>query len=168
MLTGSTVSSLQGEPRSTHDIDVIVVVDESDIDPIIRRFPRPDFYLDRDSMQVAVREQGMFNLIDAKGGAKVDFWLLTGDSFEQARFGRRRKQRLLGLDGYVSSPEDTILAKLRWADASGGSEKHVTDALRVYEVQRDTLDLSYIQTWAERLHLRSLWEKLLRAADPSS
>jgi len=35
---------------------------------------------------------------------------------------------------WVSSPEDTILAKLRWANLSGGSEKQFIDALRVYEV----------------------------------
>ena len=29
MVTGSVVSSLQGEPRSTHDIDLVVVLRES-------------------------------------------------------------------------------------------------------------------------------------------
>jgi hypothetical protein len=42
---------------------------------------------------------------------------------------------------WVSSPEDTILAKLRWADISGGSEKQFTDALRVFEVQQGNVDI---------------------------
>jgi hypothetical protein len=37
----------------------------------------------------------------------------------------------MGLEMQVSSPEDTILAKLRWAKLLGGSEKQITDALRV-------------------------------------
>jgi predicted nucleotidyltransferase len=29
MITGSVTSSLQGEPRSTHDIDMVVAIEES-------------------------------------------------------------------------------------------------------------------------------------------
>ncbi len=39
----------------------------------------------------------------------------------------------------------TILAKLRWAKLSGGSEKQFTDALRVFEVQAGELDLDYLE-----------------------
>jgi len=61
----------------------------------------------------------------------------------------------------VSSPEDTILAKLRWAKLCGGSEKQFTDALRVYEVQYGKLDLDYIEHWAEELDVKSLWKRTL-------
>ena len=59
----------------------------------------------------------------------------------------------------VSAPEDTILAKLRWASLSGGSEKHFRDALRIYEVQRDVLDLPYLELWAKSLKLVDLWRR---------
>ena len=36
MLTGSIVSSLQGIPRSTHDIDVIISITKVDIPKIIK------------------------------------------------------------------------------------------------------------------------------------
>ena len=53
----------------------------------------------------------------------------------------------------ISSPEDTILAKLKWAQLSGGSEKQFADALRVYEVQYGKLDLTYLADWAETLNV---------------
>lgn len=31
MITGSVASSLQGEPRATHDLDVVVEIDESSV-----------------------------------------------------------------------------------------------------------------------------------------
>ncbi len=65
----------------------------------------------------------------------------------------------------VSSPEDTILAKLRWAKLSGGSEKQFTDALRVYEVQRGKLDMEYLELWAKTLDVAPLWRKLLNEAE---
>jgi hypothetical protein len=65
----------------------------------------------------------------------------------------------------VSSPEDTILAKLRWAKLSGGSEKQCTDALRVYEVQFGKLDLEYLERWVKKLDVESLWERLKEEAE---
>ena len=61
----------------------------------------------------------MFSLLQASEGDKVDFWLLTDDPFDIARFARRRAEPALGLKLFVSSPEDTILMKLRWAKLSG-------------------------------------------------
>jgi len=44
--------------------------------------------------------------------------------------------------------------------AGGFSEKQLGDALRVYELQFGQLDLNYIDEWAERLGIASLWERL--------
>ena len=60
----------------------------------------------------------------------------------------------------------TILAKLRWAKLSGGSEKQYTDALRVYELQHALLDLEYLEQWVGELGLRDLWTRLQDEARP--
>ena len=43
MVTGSTVSSLQGVPRSTHDIDVVIGMPPSKIAQILAAFPEERF-----------------------------------------------------------------------------------------------------------------------------
>lgn len=35
MITGSLASSLQGEPRSTHDIDMVIAIEESKVRQLI-------------------------------------------------------------------------------------------------------------------------------------
>ncbi len=130
MITGSVASSLQGEPRSTHD-----------------------------------NRRTMFNLMDLRGGDKVNFWILTDEPFDRSRFSRRYREEFMGLKMQVSSPEDTILAKLRWANLSGGSEKQFTDALRVYEVQYGKLDRDYLNHWARNLYVESLWKRLMNEAE---
>ena len=50
MVSGSLVSSLQGEPRSTHDIDVVVAVQRSTAHALVRAFPSPDYYLTEESI----------------------------------------------------------------------------------------------------------------------
>ncbi|MDI6760013.1 MAG: hypothetical protein QMD05_04240 [Candidatus Brocadiaceae bacterium] len=165
MLTGSIVSSLQGEPRSTHDIDIVVAITKSKVHKLIEAFPPPNFYLDEQSVLDAIDRRGTFNLIESKSGDKVDFWILTKEPFDQLRFSRRYREEFMGLEMQVSSPEDTILAKLRWAKLSGGSEKQFTDALRVYEVQYGKLDINYIEHWAKALGIESLWKRLMEEAE---
>lgn len=166
MLTGSLVSSLQGEPRSTHDIDFVVRIGQPDVARILSSFPPPRYYASESAIRDAIEQKGMFNLLDTTEGDKVDLWLLTDDPFDKSRFARRRVEDLLGVRIPVSSPEDTILAKLRWAKLSGGSQKHFDDALRVYEVQRGVLDIEYLEQWAHSLEVQDLWSSLQAQAEP--
>jgi hypothetical protein len=152
MATGSIVSSAQGEPRSTHDIDLVVVLTPLAADYLAKEFPIPDFYLDPVSVKEAIKRNDMFNLLDSTGGDKVDFWMLRDHPFDQSCFA--------GIQVFVSRPEDTILQKLRWSEMSGGSEKQFHDSLRVYEVQFKTLDLAYLDQWADSLGVRSELERL--------
>ena len=166
MVTGSIASSMQGEPRSTHDIDLVVAISSAAARRLAKAFPAPDYYLDEATAVEAIGSEGMFNLLDVKGGEKVDFWVLTDDPFDQSRFSRRRVEQVAGLRLSVSRPEDTILMKLRWSEMSGGSEKQFTDALRIYEVQLGQLDTDYLELWASRLNVEALWIRLKNQAKP--
>lgn len=166
MATGSVVSSLQGEPRATHDLDLVVAIEPAQVKEVISAFPPPEYYLDFDAAKEAIQMKGTFNLIDVKGGAKVDFWLLTDEPFDKARFARAIEENVFGVKMRISSPEDTILMKLKWAELSGGSEKQFHDAQRVFEVQYDKLDLAYIDDWALKLKVENLWHRLKKDARP--
>jgi hypothetical protein len=167
MITGSVVSSLQGEPRSTHDIDMVIAIQKSQVMKLVEAFPPPEFYLDEDSILDAIRKQSMFNLINVNTGDKVDFWILTDEPFDQLRFSRKISEKFMDIEMQVSTPEDTILTKLRWAKLSGGSEKQFTDALRVYEVQYGNLDIDYLTQWVKKLDVESLWKRLEDEAETS-
>ena len=164
MLTGSYVSSLQGEPRASQDIDLVVQIAPSAAPALANAFPPPDYYLDEHAIRDAIASQGMFNLLDATGGDKVDFWILTDEGFDQSRFARRAIEDVEGMKIAVSRPEDTILMKLRWCEMSGGSEKQFGDALRVYEVQVAKLDQGYMDRWAAHLGVAELVASLRTAA----
>ena len=53
MVTGSIVSSLQGEPRATHDVDIVVNIQLSSITDLINTFSPPRFYLSEESIREA-------------------------------------------------------------------------------------------------------------------
>ncbi len=163
-MTGSIVSSLQGEPRATHDADIVVWLQPHHAKLLTAAFPMPDYYLDEESILEAIQSVQQFNLIDISEGNKVDFWLLTDEPFDQSRFARKYAQTFENIQMKVSRPEDTILAKLRWAKMSGGSEKQFGDALRVFEVQFAQLDMAYLEFWVKQLDVPELWDRLKREA----
>lgn len=166
MVTGSIVSSIQGEPRATHDVDILVNITYSAIPFLINTFTPPDYYISDIAIEDAIKYKSMFNLLDTNEGDKVDFWVLTNRPFDQSRFARKYEEKLPEFPLKVSTPEDTILMKLHWANLSGGSEKQFMDALRVYELQFLKLDLNYIKLWANTLHVEEIWERLLKEAKP--
>ena len=97
MITGSYVSSFQGAPRATHDIDLVVAIAPDRIPRLVNAFPAPDYYLDELAVRDAVARRDMFNLLHVTTGDKVDFWLVTDDPFDQSRFARRKASDAMGL-----------------------------------------------------------------------
>lgn len=95
-------------------------------------------------------------------------WPLTDEPYGRSRFARRWRVDALGTRFDASAAEDTILMKLHWARQSGGSEKQLTDALRVYELQAARLDHAYLSEWAARLGVSDLLDDLKGRAEPLS
>lgn len=165
MFTGSIASSLQGEPRATHDIDLVVRINQRAVPALLGVFPRPEFYVEEAAVRAAIRAGEMFNVVETAEGSKIDFWLLTDSPFDRCRFSRKYAEKVFDMEIQVSSPEDTILAKLHWAKLSGDGEKYFQDALRVYEVQAGSLDLEYLERWVEELSVAALWERIQGEAE---
>ena len=167
-LTGSMASSLQGEPRATHDSDLVVWLTASDVTSLCDAFPWPRFLLEREAASQAVLHRSMVSLLELETGLKVDFWIVPDEPFDRSRMERRQRVRVADFDLWVSSPEDTLVAKLRWAALAGGSEKQFRDALRIYEVQGSALDQGYLDRWAEALGLMEAMARIRREAAPAS
>lgn len=77
MLTGSIVSSIQGEPRLSHDIDVIITGTHRILSILRDSFNETSYYYDETAIKEAIISQRMFNVIDTNSGDKIDFWMLT-------------------------------------------------------------------------------------------
>ena len=166
MLTGSHASSLQGEARATHDIDLVADLSINDAQPLINTFQDERFYLSESAIREAINSKRMFNLLETTTGEKVDFWVLTETPFDQSRFLRRQQIEYDELPVFVTSPEDTMLMKLIWSKKIGGSEKQFNDVIHVYELQAGLLDMEYLDRWIQELDIEKLWERVIAEADP--
>ena len=161
MLVGSHASSYYGEARSTHDIDIVIDLDPRQIPSLINRIDPGRYYIS----ESALREGRMANLIDTHTGDKVDFFILDSAPENRVAFDRRSVKGILGLNVPIASAEDTILAKLRWSEMSGGSQRQISDIQQILRVQRNRLDENYLHEQADRMGLALQWSELLNSLD---
>jgi hypothetical protein len=104
-----------------------------------------------------VRLQRQFNVIDLQTGWKADLIVRTRDPFQLEQFGRRQRRTVAGVEVWVASAEDTILAKLDWSRRGGGSERQRDDVRCIVAVQGAALDLTYLERWIRDLDLAAEW-----------
>jgi len=159
MVAGSIGSSFHGHPRATNDLDIIIAPSQEQLDAFVALLG-PDYYVSAASAKAAFNGKTMFNVVDNATGWKVDLVVRKERAFSIEEFQRRRKVRMMGSDIFIASPEDVILSKLEWAKNSG-SEQQLRDALGVFKVQGDELDLEYLAKWARALNVEDSLEWLL-------
>jgi hypothetical protein len=157
LVVGSSASMVYGEPRLTRDIDVVVDLRADQVPDLAHCFPAPAFYVSEDAARRAVAHRDMFNVIHPGSGLKIDLIVRKADAFDDSRFQRRRRLRVLP-DRTVSfaSPEDVILKKLVFFK-EGGSEKHLRDVAGILQVSGRAIDRAYVARWARRLGVADIW-----------
>ena len=161
VVVGSTAASAWGVARSTRDIDVVAVITRETVDTFLRALGNNEIYVPVDEAKAATIKGGSFNVLHTKTGGKVDVFVCqTSDAFESSRLDRRVKLKVLGIDTWVSTPEDVVLSKLLWR-VQTRSEVQWRDCVEVAATQK--LDVKYLRIWATELGLSADLEELLEA-----
>ena len=157
MVTGSMANNVYAVPRMTRDIDIVVELSEGDADRIIRLF-ETDFYIDQETVRLALVERRMFNIIHEAFVVKVDFVVRKDTDYRREEFSRRRSVSMDGQEFFIVAPEDLILSKLDWAKDSR-SEMQLND-VRNLLASVEELDHQYLAHWVNRLGLESVYREV--------
>jgi hypothetical protein len=158
MLAGSLASSIHGVPRATNDVDLVIDPSTSALDSFVRYLNELDVYIDADLARTELIRRGQFNIIDPQATWKADLIYRKDRAFSRTEFARRVRAAPLGVELYIATAEDTLLAKLEWARL-GQSERQILDVVGIIEVSDADLDVAYIESWLDELLVRELWER---------
>ena len=153
--------------RSTLDVDIVADMRLEHIDSLVEALSK-EFYADDEMMRDAIERQSIFNLIHYETAFKVYIFIQKSRAFDHMQLERRRTS-VIATDPeqsvYVTSPEDTILAKLEWYRMGGEiSDRQWRDILGVMKTRAGDLDLDYLRKWARKLKVTDLLERALSAA----
>lgn len=132
-------SSAQGVPRASADVDFVTDLMPHHVRAWVTALG-PDF--------------------------EVDVFVAGFDSWDREQLKRARPGILTRQDPAevaLPSPEDTVLAKLRWYRQGGEVSDRQWAVLGVLQVQVGRLELAYLRRWAATLGVADLLERALTA-----
>jgi len=159
-ITGSIASNLWGTPRTTHDVDIVIVLSTADIPSILALFANR-YYVSEEAVREAIAQNSMFNVIDFNTSLKADLWVTSRDPFNESMLNRRRRLEIVqGQEAWIGSPEDVLLHKLVWHKITP-SERQLADAAGIFAVQVGGLDVNYMRDWAAKQGTAGLLEEIL-------
>lgn len=167
LVVGSVASSLFGFPRATNDADIVADIQLDQVTQLCAVL-EDEFYIDEQAVRRAIQNRRSFNAIHFDSLLKIDVYI-PSSNFNQQELQRRMPETLSPDSAQtinMATPEDTILAKLRWYRQGGEvSERQLTDVVGVLKVQGGKLDFPYLREWADKLRVLDLLEMVLHEID---
>ena len=160
---GSFASSTYGEARTTMDIDISIVLSESDVNKFVEVIQKLGYYVFHDAIVDAMFQNMPFNVIDASSGYKADIFLVAPTPLDQSVLARSRRMVYdtpTNATAMLYSPEDVIIYKLKYF-LMGRSQKHLRDIGAILAVQGAALDYDYIARWSQEIRAADVWGQLL-------
>jgi hypothetical protein len=163
IVTGAVASVIYGEPRLTHDIDLVVELDDKNAQKIIDAFPSEEFYcppIEVIKLEARRQYRGHFNLIHQASGFKADIYLKGKDDLHKWAFTNKKKVEVDGKPIWLSPPEYVILRKLEYF-RDGQSGKHLEDIKNILEVSGEQIDKKQLEEKIRAYGLEKEWKKVV-------
>jgi hypothetical protein len=167
MLTGAAASIIYGEPRLTHDVDLVVEMSQQEVVQIVRFFPSDEFYCP--PVEVLESEakrplRGHFYIIHHASGFKADFYLMGKDELHRWAMAGRKRIEMDGWSIWVAPPEYVILRKLEYY-REGRSEKHLRDIAGMLAISEESIDTESLRQRIEEYGLGREWDAVQKQRD---
>jgi hypothetical protein len=165
-LIGGAVAVWQwGEPRTTLDLDLVVDIPIPAVNRLSDELSKRDMLVPSEVILdniLETRSDLPINAIHMFSGYKADLYpVRKWDELRISAFNRRQIVDM-GLPlgkVYVHSPEDLILYKL-WYYSLSQQTKHTRDISSILMALKGELDIEYINYWADKRGLSSLWQAI--------
>jgi hypothetical protein len=168
MITGSVAGMLYGEPRLTHDVDLVLeLATDAQAEALVGAFPEQDFYcapLEVVLIEARRAQRGHFNIIHHDTGFRADVYLAGRDALHQQALQHRRVLQIEGAQMQVAPPEYVIVRKLEYY-REGGSSKHLDDIRGMLRVSNEKIDRASLEEMISSRGLSAEWAAVVQLSE---
>ena len=162
LVSGSVASIIYGEPRLTHDLDLVIFLNSDQIEALPKIFPIDQFYCPATEIvhfEAAREQRGHVNIIHHSSGFKADFYFAGRDPLHAWAFRRARTIPFMGEQITLAPPEYVIVRKLEFY-REGGSSKHLRDIQLMLKMSSSLIDLSELEPLLAARGLAKEWSEV--------
>jgi ribosomal protein S8 len=152
VIVGGVAAILYGRPRTTVDLDVLVLVKE--IEKFCELLKKEGFEVEKEEFEKSLKDKTHITIFHKKSPFRIDLKGLYS-SLDEASLKRRRRVKIFGKKAWIESPEDLIIAKLVY-----GSEQDLEDVKAVL-LRQKRLELKYLMKRAEEEKVSKRLKKIL-------
>lgn len=164
-ITGSIASIFYGEPRLTHDIDIVIHLSNTDLLRFSSLFPIEKYYCPpKEVLQIETNRRpfGHFNLIHHESGLKADIYPDADDKLHEWAFQKRKRADLSkNFSLWLAPPEYVIIRKLEYF-REGGSQKHLEDIRKMLPQTENDLNIKFLELELKNRGLSQSWKQIKR------
>jgi predicted nucleotidyltransferase len=153
MISGSVAMMYYSIPRMTRDIDIVIKIE--DIEGFYNTF-KDEYYIDIRTIQDAVKNRSMFNIIHLKEAMKIDFIIRKDTEYRKIEFERRKQVEIDGSKVFIVTIEDLIISKLLWSRDSR-SDFQIND---IKNLLKEKIDVYYLDKWVDRLGITGFYREI--------
>jgi hypothetical protein len=159
---GSVASIVYGEPRLTHDIDLVLFLNKDEVKSLIENFPIDEFYSPPEDVihtELKRGAEGHFNIIHHSTGFKADIYFVGNDKLQTWAFDNKKEIEFDNLILPVAPPEYIIVKKLLFYK-EGRSEKHLTDIKGILNESFDLIDHAILKDFLIEYNFEDIYNNI--------
>jgi hypothetical protein len=159
-ITGSVASIVYGDPRLTHDIDLVININTSQVDDLIKAFPSEKFYCPPKDViitELSRISRGHFNLIHHETGFKADIYFTGKEELQHWAMQNSKQIDFVGSIINIAPPEYVIIKKLEFYK-EGNVQKHLSDIKSMLTNSSELIDYSFLNKLINENGLTVEWK----------
>jgi hypothetical protein len=163
-VTGSVASIVYGDPRLTHDIDLVITLKDPEVSPFLKAFPLDEFYCPPEEVirtEVNRSARGHFNLIHHETGFKADVYLTGKEDLQLWAMRNINKIYFAGCEINIAPPEYVIIKKLEFYK-EGNAQKHLLDIKSITTMSPEMIDYNFLKKEISERGLEQEWDAALK------
>ena len=159
-VSGSVACIIYGEPRMTHDIDIVIDIRRDKIDLFVTAFSPSDFYCPPAEViktEILRENRGHCNLIHLETAFKADIYFTGNNSLQHWAIVNARQIEYNKSQFFVAPPEYVIVKKLEFY-REGQAQKHLLDVKGILRNSSEIIDFKLLGEFIEENGLGREWK----------
>ena len=160
IVTGSVASIIYGNPRLTHDIDLVISIDKKQAETFLGSFDAKRFYVPPvEIFQIELQRDshGHVNIIHLESGFKADLYFAGHSELQLWALNNFQNADFFDLSFRLAPIEYVIIQKLLFY-REARMQKHIIDIQGMLEQSIDMIDFEKLKSFISEYNLQATWQ----------